>query len=46
MGRASAVMTPEGKRLLLAAAAKLAVLRGSPHALVLREVAREAGLNF
>ncbi|HZX51857.1 TetR family transcriptional regulator [Pseudomonas sp. XK-1] len=45
MGRASAVMTPEGKRLLLAAAAKLAVLRGSPHALVLREVAREAGLN-
>lgn len=45
MARASTVMTPEGKRLLLAAAAKIAVLRGSPHALVLREVAREAGLN-
>lgn len=45
MERAPAVMTPEGKRLLLAAAAKIAVIRGSPHVLVLREVAREAGLN-
>ncbi|MDO8421643.1 MAG: TetR family transcriptional regulator [Parvibaculum sp.] len=45
MGRAPVALSPEGKRLLLAAAAKLAVLRGSPHALVLREVAREAGLN-
>jgi AcrR family transcriptional regulator len=38
-------ITPEGKRLLLAAAAKLSALHGSPHKLVLREVAREAGLN-
>lgn len=45
MGRPPAALSPEGKRLLLAAAAKLAVLRGSPHSLVLREVAREAGLN-
>lgn len=45
MRKASASIPPEGKRLLLAAAAKLSALQGSPHTLVLREVAREAGLN-
>ncbi len=36
---------PEGKRLLMEAAARLAARQGSVHTLVLREIAREAGLN-
>ncbi|MBZ2188862.1 TetR/AcrR family transcriptional regulator [Alcanivorax sp. JB21] len=45
MAKASGIVMPEGKRLLLNAAARLAARRGSAHGLVLREVAREAGLN-
>ncbi|MES1940026.1 hypothetical protein T5B8_07273 [Salinisphaera sp. T5B8] len=37
--------TPRGKRRLIEAAARLAMRKGSTRSLVLREVAREAGLN-
>lgn len=43
--RLAAARIPEGKRLLMRAATRLAARQGSARTLVLREVAREAGLN-